>query len=118
MCFNTNKDSPPHPPIQESIPLLPFMCFRVVTKGDYPELVRINVQRNVNTCLDAGLENFIVEVVADKSTSLVSSLHKREVIVPSHYQTRSGAMFKARALQYCLEDRVSNHNFGLRTNLM
>lgn len=82
----------------------------MVTKGDYPELVQNNVQRNINTCLDAGLKNFIIEVVADKSTSLVSSLHVREVIVPADYQTSSGAMFKARALQYCLEDRVNNQN--------
>lgn len=98
---------PGDPQIEKPISLVPFICFRVVTKGDYPELVQNNVQRNINTCLDAGLKNFIIEVVADKSTSLVSSLHVREVIVPADYQTSSGAMFKARALQYCLEDRVN-----------
>lgn len=31
----------------------------------------------------------------------------REVIVPTTYCTKSGAKFKARALQYCLEDDVN-----------
>jgi egghead protein (zeste-white 4 protein) len=86
---------------------VPFICFRVVTKGDFPELVRTNVQRNVNTCLDAGLENFMVEVVTDKSVNLAANdLQTRELVVPTDYKTKSGAMFKARALQYCLEDTV------------
>ncbi len=79
----------------------------MVTRGDSPKLVHDNVQRNVNTCLDAGLQNFIVEVVADKSISLVSSDYIREVVVPTSYQTKSGALFKGRALQYCLEEEVT-----------
>lgn len=81
----------------------------MVTRGDYPELVRNNVQRNINTCLDTGLENFTVEVVSEKSIFLTSSLHCHEVIVPENYKTRSGAMFKARALQYCIEDGVRSN---------
>ena len=91
---------------------MPFICFRVVTKGDFPELVRSNVQRNVNICLDAGLENFMVEVVTDKSVNLVGNdLRTRELVVPIEYKTKSGAMFKARALQYCLEDGVYSKVF-------
>ena len=30
-----------------------------------------------------------------------------EIVVPSAYQTKSGAKFKSRALQYCLEDEVN-----------
>lgn len=86
--------------------IVPFLCFRVVTRGDYQQLVRDNVLRNINTCLDAGLRNFVVEVVTDKSISLASSTHAKEVVVPDDYKTKSGAMFKARALQYCLEDGV------------
>jgi len=83
------------------------ICFRVVTRGDYPEMVRDNVQRNLNICQDAGLKNYFVEVVTDKSISIVENENVREVVVPAHYQTRSGAMFKARALQYALEDGVN-----------
>jgi egghead protein (zeste-white 4 protein) len=85
----------------------------VVTRGDYSNLVKTNVQRNINTCLDVGLRNFIVEVVADKSISLSPSMYACEVVVPADYQTKSGAMFKARALQYCLEKEVSIKVFFL-----
>lgn len=87
--------------------LAPFICIRVVTRGDYPQLVKNNVNRNMNKCLDAGLENFLIEVVSDKPIRLDQHRRVREVVVPSEYHTSSGALFKARALQYCLEDKVN-----------
>ena len=54
-----------------------------------------------------GLSNYYIEVVTDKSISIVENESTREVVVPSTYTTLSGAMFKARALQYALEDEVS-----------
>ncbi|CAK1578470.1 unnamed protein product [Parnassius mnemosyne] len=87
--------------------LAPFICIRVVTRGDFPKLVRDNVTRNMNTCLDVGMENFMIEVVTDKAISLPKHRRVREVVVPSEYKTKSGALFKSRALQYCLEDEVN-----------
>lgn len=87
--------------------LAPFICIRVVTRGDYPQLVRDNVTRNMAKCSEAGLENFIMEVVTDKSIGLPIHRRIREVVVPSSYRTKSGALFKARALQYCLEDSIN-----------
>ncbi|KAF0298541.1 Beta-1,4-mannosyltransferase egh [Amphibalanus amphitrite] len=87
--------------------LAPFVCVRIVTRGDYPELVRANALRNMNTCLAVGMENFMVEVVSDRPVHLAKHARLREVVVPSSYQTKSGALFKARALQYCLEDDVN-----------
>lgn len=87
--------------------LAPFICIRVVTRGDFPDLVKRNVLRNINTCLDTGLENFLVEVVTDKAVNLPKHRRIREIEVPKDYQTKSGALFKSRALQYCLEDNVN-----------
>lgn len=87
--------------------LAPFICIRVVTRGDYPQLVKSNVNRNVNKCIEAGLENFQIEVVSDKPIGLAPHRRTREVVVPSEYRTSSGALFKARALQYCLENDVN-----------
>lgn len=87
--------------------LAPFVCIRVVTRGDYADLVRGNVARNIETCADVGLENFIVEVVTDKALGLAKHPRIREVVVPTTYRPKSGALFKARALQYCLEDDVN-----------
>lgn len=87
--------------------LAPLISFRVVTRGDYPELVRNNVIRNVNTLIDAGVENYMIEVVTDKSIDLPVKRRIREIVVPKQYKPKSGAMFKARALHYCLEDSVN-----------
>lgn len=87
--------------------LAPFICIRVVTRGDFPKLVRDNVTRNMNLCIDVGMENFMIEVVTDKAINLPKHRRVREVVVPSGYRTRTGALFKSRALQYCLEDKVN-----------
>lgn len=87
--------------------LAPFICIRVVTRGDYPQLVRNNVARNLSKCAEAGLENFQIEVVSDKPMELASHRRLRQVVVPPSYKTSSGALFKARALQYCLENSVN-----------
>ncbi|CAH0561461.1 unnamed protein product [Brassicogethes aeneus] len=87
--------------------LAPFICIRVVTRGDFPQLVKNNVTKNMNKCLDAGLENFLIEVVTDKAINLESHRRIREIVVPPSYRTKTGALFKARALQYCLEDKIN-----------
>lgn len=93
--------------LQGSPLLAPFLCIRVVTRGDYPQLVADNVQRNMSTCISAGLENFMIEVVTDKEvTCLQRHARVRQLVVPADFVTRSGALFKSRALQYCLEPGV------------
>ncbi|XP_054163777.1 beta-1,4-mannosyltransferase egh-like [Oppia nitens] len=80
-----------------------MICFRVVTRGDYPDLVRANVANHIEKCLRVGLNNFIVEIVTEKSMSFITNKYIKEIIIPKHYETKSGAIFKARALQYCLD---------------
>lgn len=87
--------------------LAPFICIRVVTRGDYPHLVRRNVVRNLARCTNAGLENFMIEVVTDKPIGITPQRRVREIVVPTTYHTKTGALFKARALQYCLENDVN-----------
>lgn len=98
----------PKPVTLKGSPLLaPLICFRVVTRGDFPDLVKANVTRNIHTCLDAGVENFLVEVVTDRAVQMEGNRRVREVVIPKEYKTRTGALFKARALQYCLEEQVN-----------
>ncbi|KAI1731818.1 glycosyl transferase family group 2 domain-containing protein [Ditylenchus destructor] len=105
LLFNGFKDKVQ---LKASPLLAPFVCFRVVTKGDYPKLVKNNVETNLKICFEAGLENFIFEIVTDKPINFGKEKARvREVIVPSSYRTKTGARFKARALQYCLEDDVN-----------
>jgi egghead protein (zeste-white 4 protein) len=98
---------PERPQIRGSPLLAPFLSIRVVTRGDYPDLVRKNVQRNMNTCLDLGMDKFLIEVVTDKPINLHKHPRIREIVVPNTYRTKSNAMYKARALQYALEDDVN-----------
>ena len=78
----------------------------MVTKGDFPQLVRNNILKNKQTCEESGLEHYTFEVVTDKSISLIASKRVREIVVPGNYATKTGALFKSRALQYCLEKEV------------
>jgi egghead protein (zeste-white 4 protein) len=86
----------------------PFVCIRTVTRGDFPDLVCNNVDRNMRTCLSVGLENFLIEILTDKPIIGLQPHHRiREVVIPADYVTSTGALFKARALQYALEDEVN-----------
>ena len=100
---------PDRPKLQNSPLLGPKIRIRVVTRGDYPDLVRNNVRRNLNTCSNVGLTNFQIEIVTDKPISLTGlpAGMVREVVVPSDYRTKSGALYKSRALQYALEPEVN-----------
>lgn len=87
---------------------LPHLCFRIVTRGLFPELVQKNVQKNFLTCIESGLTNFSVEVVTDKEINICTADERiRQLIVPLNYKTSTGALFKARALQYALEPQNS-----------
>lgn len=88
---------------------LPHICFRVVTRGLFPELVQSNLSKNYKTCKQVGLTNFSMEIVSDNPLNLLHSDldNFRELVVPKKYQTRTSAMYKARALQYALEDDVN-----------
>ncbi|XP_053398664.1 beta-1,4-mannosyltransferase egh-like [Mercenaria mercenaria] len=103
-CYNTH---PPKPKLKTSTLFGPFICFRVVTRGTFPELVKKNVQRNVEICSRIGLDNYIIEVVTDNAVNLPKSPRLREIIVPNQYVTANHTKYKARALNYCLEAGVN-----------
>ena len=67
----------------------------------------MNVDTNMETVAGVGLHNYIFEVVTDKALNLPPNARVREIVVPNGYRTKSGALYKARALQYCLEDDVN-----------
>lgn len=78
-----------------------FICFRVVTKGEYPNLVDRNVKRNIKTCLDAGFNNFSFEIATDRPLNLTFSENKvREIVIPESYKTKTNAMFKVKILRF------------------
>ncbi|KAK5980469.1 hypothetical protein GCK32_012727 [Trichostrongylus colubriformis] len=87
VLFNAFREKVP----LKAAPLLsPFVCFRVVTKGHFPLLVKENIATNMKTCYDAGIENFIFEVVTDKAIHLPPQPRVREVVVPTTYRQSFG----------------------------
>jgi len=90
--------------------LAPFLCFRVVTRGTYKSLVHNNVDRNLEVLKKVGLENFVIEVVTDNALDLKKQPYVREIVVPTSYVTNNKTLYKARALQYCLEEGVNLMN--------
>jgi egghead protein (zeste-white 4 protein) len=104
---------PERPELHNSPLLGPKIRIRVVTRGDYPELVHTNVKRNLDTCAKVGLDNFQIEIVTDKSINLhgLPLNMVREVVVPTDYRTKTGALYKSRALQYALEPDVNQLSY-------
>ncbi|XP_005095315.1 beta-1,4-mannosyltransferase egh [Aplysia californica] len=100
------------PKLKSCPSLSPFLCFRVVTRGLYPDLVNENVRHNIKICNNIGLQKYVFEVVTDIPINLEKQAQSREVVVPTEYKTSSGSLFKARALQYALEPEVDNLQAG------
>ena len=87
------------------------ICFRVVTRGTYPRIIKKNLEYNLSVI--KGFENlkYTYEVVTDKKIGDIDTTEKcYEVVVPDDYSTKTGAKFKARALQYAVEQNASNLN--------
>ncbi|KAL3889653.1 hypothetical protein ACJMK2_001987 [Sinanodonta woodiana] len=105
--FVTMNLWPTAPKFQVSKTKIPFLCFRVVTRGIFPDLVKSNVNRNIEVCYKAGLDNFKFEVVTDNPINLHKSALIRELVVPESYVTNNNSLFKARALQYCLQSEIN-----------
>lgn len=102
-CFATNVK------LTTSMKKLPLVALRVVTRGDYPQLIKNNIVKNKKACEQAGMRNYSIEIVTQKSIDGIDNDPKvKQIVVPSTYQTKQGTLFKGRNLQYCLEDGVSS----------
>lgn len=102
--YNFAGSAKHQPPPSNPSANLPHLCFRVVTRGLYPELVQNNVRKNFLKCIESNLINFSIEVVTDKDIQISSSDQRiKQIVVPSDYRSSTGSLFKARALQYALE---------------
>ncbi|XP_045167229.2 beta-1,4-mannosyltransferase egh-like [Mercenaria mercenaria] len=86
---------------------VPFLCLRIVTRGDMPDFVIRNAKYNRDLCLNLGLQHFMVEIVTDKPVNCQEKDRIREIVVPKGYSTKNGSLYKARALNYCLESHVN-----------
>ncbi|KAK3595735.1 hypothetical protein CHS0354_025359 [Potamilus streckersoni] len=58
-------------------------------------------------CQRIGLEKFKFEIVTDIRLDLRTSMFIREIVVPKEYTTSNNSLYKARALHYCLENKIN-----------
>lgn len=73
----------------------PLLCFRIVTRGSFPNLVRETARKNLEICLTSQLSNFIIEIVTNEAIDgLLQHPKLRQIVVPPNYETGSGALFK------------------------
>eukprot|EP00186_Timspurckia_oligopyrenoides_P005306 CAMPEP_0182450730 /NCGR_PEP_ID=MMETSP1172-20130603/43336_1 /TAXON_ID=708627 /ORGANISM="Timspurckia oligopyrenoides, Strain CCMP3278" /LENGTH=984 /DNA_ID=CAMNT_0024648449 /DNA_START=192 /DNA_END=3146 /DNA_ORIENTATION=- len=89
------------------------LFFRIVTRGQNPDLVRRNVE-SAHQVLSGYIpaHRFVLEVVTDHSIQLDRQVPFAvcELVVPSEFETKSGAKYKARALQYAIEASEAKDN--------
>jgi egghead protein (zeste-white 4 protein) len=85
------------------------LCFRIVTRGEFPQLVNDNVQRLLDLLKKFEFSNFLIEVVANKAVHLAfhDNDKVRELVVPHDYNTKNGTKYKARSV---FRNRMGSNN--------
>jgi len=84
-----------------------LVSFRVVTRGDQPDVVAATVENILTTMGRRRIFPFYVEVVTDiPITTLAPHPSVQQIVVPEENQTTNGATHKARALQYAVENSL------------
>ncbi len=80
------------------------VCFRVVARGDQPEVVIATTANIMDTMARRPLFPYTVEVVTDLPVpGLPADDRVTNLVVPPGYATSQGATHKARALQYATD---------------
>jgi hypothetical protein len=77
------------------------MIFQITTIG-HMEIVQESIDNINRTCKDVGYQNYKVVVVSEVNESFSDAV---TITVPENYSTLCQAKYKARALQYAIEQR-------------
>lgn len=90
---------------------LPFVLYiRYVTRGGNPELSARNARLAGTVLRAAGVPDnrYVVEIVTDKALNLdpqvIEDVPVSEILVPDSFSPPNGTMYKARALQYAVQE--------------
>lgn len=97
-----------HPRELDSVqPIDQLVAFRIVSRGHNREALESTILRCVNEMEKTPLFNYLVEVVIEDVPGvgeLPKSDHIRYIVIPRSYSTPNTSLYKARALQFALED--------------
>jgi egghead protein (zeste-white 4 protein) len=85
-------------------PILTLVAFRIVSRGFNLETLHKTIESVRESMRAKRLFPYLIEVVTDGDGEVPSyGDDLRHIVVPQHYQTQNGTLFKARALNYPLE---------------
>jgi beta-1,4-mannosyltransferase len=94
----------PEPP-PERLPVLDIpVCFRIVARGDNVPAVQGTVRSIRATMAALPAFPYTIEVVTDVPVPLPPVPEIVPLVVPDDYRTLRGSLYKARALQFAVED--------------
>jgi len=89
---------------QKGMALYPFICFQVATRGQSQKLVQKTISRNLKLIQQSGILNFKLQVLTNiLIPGIVDDVRVTQMVVPSEYETKTGALYKAKSLQYAIE---------------
>jgi len=97
----------------ESAPKIVFQfCSR-----DAPTIVYEAIERVHEVCRQLGYENYQVDLVTDTKIprEVAETFKAKNLVVPRKYQTNPPVKYKARALQYAVEQRIKHARANAQT---
>jgi egghead protein (zeste-white 4 protein) len=80
------------------------IIFQICSKNA-PPIVDDVINRIHQVCLEVGYKNYEVNLLIDNNQRGKTFSNANVVMVPPSYRTRMGSKYKARALQYAIEER-------------
>ena len=89
------------------LPIKTLVSFRIVSRGNNTEALTATINSCLTEMIRTPLFPIIVEVVIDEYNPALlprPTAHIKYIVVPKHYQTKNHSLYKARALQYALEN--------------
>uniref|UniRef100_A0A183CP21 Glyco_trans_2-like domain-containing protein n=1 Tax=Globodera pallida TaxID=36090 RepID=A0A183CP21_GLOPA len=103
ILFNSFKD---RIKLKTSPLLAPFICFRVVTKGDYPELVKTNLEKNLQISRPPSIQSRALQYCLEDEVNI---LRDEDWIVHLDEETLLSINSLNGILNFCEDGR---HQFG------
>lgn len=94
-----------HVDLSTVAPIDTLVSWRIVSRGTNVSALQSTIERCQREMAARPLFPYVIEVVVDdKAPDLPQAPNIRYIVVPNGYETPNGSLFKARALQYALDN--------------
>ena len=93
-----------HPKLADVHRIADLVSWRIVSRGTNKDALLSTIRRCQSEMAKTPLFPYIIEVVTDTEALSLDDDDVRGIVVPHDYRTANGSLFKARGLQYALEN--------------